>query len=212
MLSSIPCGSASAGDARAAQPRTPGVLERSEETFGIQRRLTAGPGGRDGLAVDVVDHVAGGEHALDVGPGSYAGADVALVVQIELAAYQFAAWFVPDRDEQPADGEVALSSGDGVSQPDSAERGSSVDAHDFTVPRPPNLGVRLGPADHDPARSQGVATVDDGHRLCEAGEEGCLLHRGVAAADDRDVMVAEEEAVTGGTPRDPVSGEFVLAG
>ena len=40
--------------------------------------------------------------------------------------------------------------------------------------------------------------------LGEAGEEGGLLDRRVATADDRDVLVAEEEAVTGGTGRDAV--------
>ena len=34
----------------------------------------------------------------------------------------------------------------------------------------------------------------------EAGEEGRLLHRRVAAADDGDRLLAEEEPVAGGTP------------
>ena len=46
----------------------------------------------------------------------------------------------------------------------------------------------------------------------EPGEEGRLLHRGVAAADHHDVLVAEEEAVTGGTGRHAVAEQLLLAG
>ena len=46
----------------------------------------------------------------------------------------------------------------------------------------------------------------------EPGQERRLLDGGVAATDDRDVLVAEEEPVTGGTPRDAAAGELLLAG
>ena len=44
----------------------------------------------------------------------------------------------------------------------------------------------------------------------EAGEEGGLLHGGVAAADHDDVLVAEEEAVAGRAPGHAAAGELVL--
>ena len=43
-------------------------------------------------------------------------------------------------------------------------------------------------------------------------QEGRLLDGGVTAADDGDVLVAEEEAVTGRTPADAVAGQRVLVG
>ena len=43
-------------------------------------------------------------------------------------------------------------------------------------------------------------------------QEGGLLDRGVATADDGDVLVAEEEAVAGRAPRDAVAGQPVLVG
>jgi hypothetical protein len=57
-----------------------------------------------------------------------------------------------------------------------------------------------------------LAAVDDGHRPGELGEEGGLLDRRVAAADDGDVLVAEEEAVAGRAPRDAAAGEPLLVG
>src|SRR6185295_5585528 len=63
---------------------------------------------------------------------------------------------------------------------------------------------------HDLGGAQRVPAVDDGHRAREPAEEGGLLEGGVTAADDGDVLVAEEEAVTGGAPADPVAGEPLL--
>ena len=60
------------------------------------------------------------------------------------------------------------------------------------------------------ARSSSRRWIDR-HGLGEAGEEGGLLHRRVAAADHRDVLLAEEEPVTGGTPGDAVAGQPLLA-
>ena len=42
------------------------------------------------------------------------------------------------------------------------------------------------------------------------GEVGRLFHRGVAAADDQHVLLAEEEAVAGGARRHAVAGEPLL--
>src|SRR3712207_6848364 len=74
-----------------------------EPALGVDGRGRAGARGGDGLPVDVVDHVAAGEHTVDVGAGARVlDLDVALVVQLELAGEQLAARVVPDRDEQPA--------------------------------------------------------------------------------------------------------------
>ena len=59
--------SASASAASSADAR---VGERGEVALGVERRLAAGAGGGDGLPVGVVDEVAGGEHAVEVGVGA----------------------------------------------------------------------------------------------------------------------------------------------
>ena len=62
-----------------------GLAERVQVALGIERGHAAGAGAGDGLAVDVVLHVAGGEHAGDVGGGG-----VALVAALgdDVAAFQ----------------------------------------------------------------------------------------------------------------------------
>ena len=55
---------------------------------------------------------------------------------------------------------------------------------------------------HDPRGAQLVAAVHDRHLGREPGEEERLFERGVAAADDRDLLAAEEEPVAGGARRD----------
>src|SRR5690606_31557204 len=63
---------------------------------------------------------------------------------------------------------------------------------------------------HDLRRAQLVTTVDQRDLVREAREERGLLHRGVAAAHDGDVLVAEEEAVARGAPRDAAAGQALL--
>ena len=65
-----------------------------------------------------------------------------------------------------------------------------------------DLLVGLGALEHDPRRAELLAAVHQGDAAGELGEEGGLLHRGVAAADHDDVLVAEEEAVAGGAGAD----------
>ena len=59
------------------------------------------------------------------------------------------------------------------------------------------LGLANAPVLHDLAGAQLVAAVDDRDLGGELGEEAGLLDRRVATADDRDVLIAEEEAVAG---------------
>ena len=50
--------------------------------------------------------------------------------------------------------------------------------------------------------------MDEGDLVGELGEEHRLLDGGVAAADDGDVVVPEEEAVAGGAGRDAVAEQL----
>src|SRR3954447_15305905 len=210
---SLPCADPSAGSRRerASRGASPLVEGLREPPFGVDRRGGTGAGRGDGLAVDVVDDVAAGEHAVDV--GSRAGVldlDVALVVELELAGEQFAARVVADGDEQAAHrhrlGAAALD----VGQLDGVHGGVTEDVGDLLAELPADLLVVLGPLLHDLRGAQLGTPVDDGHALGEAGEEGGLLHRGVAAADDHDVLVAEEEAVTGRTGRHAAAEQPLL--
>ena len=54
--------------------------------------------------------------------------------------------------------------------------------------------------------------MDQGHLVGEIGEEQRFLGRGVAAADHRDLLAAEEEAVAGGAGRNAEALEFAFAG
>lgn len=54
--------------------------------------------------------------------------------------------------------------------------------------------------------------MHQGDRASEAGQEGCLFHRGVAAADHDDVLVTEEEAVAGGAGADAAAEEAFFTG
>ncbi len=56
--------------------------------------------------------------------------------------------------------------------------------------------------DEDLLRAEGFATVDKMHLRGDVGQVQCLFHRGVAAADHRDLLVAIEETIAGSAGRD----------
>ena len=189
------------------------MVECGEETFGVQGCRAAGTGGSDGLPVGVVDQVAAGEDAVDVGPGARrVDEHVPGVVEVDLAGEQLRARVVPDRDEQAGGLEQASLAGRGVAQHDPAQLVLADQGLDLGVPDELDLGVLEGTVLHDLACPERVTAVHQGDFACEPGQERRLLDGGVAAADHDDVLIAEEEAVAGRAPADAVAGEPVLAG
>ena len=77
--------------------------------------------------------------------------------------------------------------------------------------QPLDFGVGAGAVEHDPGGSELVAPMDDGDFRAEAGEEVGLLHGGIAAAGDHDLLAPEEEAVASGATADAVSDQLPLA-
>src|SRR4051794_32252433 len=79
------------GDALVGQP-----------TLAVERGGTAAAGGGDGLAIDVVDGVAAGEDAADIGLGGVAVwlHDVAALVELELPLVHLRIRRVADGDEE----------------------------------------------------------------------------------------------------------------
>src|SRR5581483_10900072 len=76
-----------------------------EPPLRVDRRLAAGAGGRDGLAVVVVVHVARGEDALDRGErGPALHLEVAVLLELELIGEELDVGRVADRDEETARG------------------------------------------------------------------------------------------------------------
>ena len=115
-----------------------------------------------------------------------------------------------DRDEHAGGGVLARLAGDGVAQRDAGDLVLAVDGDDLAVPRELDLRVVRGAVGHDLGGAQVVAAVHEGDALAEPGQERGLLDGGVAAADHDDLLVAEEEPVAGGAPRDAAAGHALL--
>ena len=64
------------------------------------------PGGGDGLAVDVILHVAAREHTGHARPRTHVGDDVAVGVELELTLEERGVRGVADGDEHAVDGDV----------------------------------------------------------------------------------------------------------
>src|SRR5437879_3328842 len=66
-------------------------------------------------------------------------------------------------------------------------------------------------ADRQRRGAEALAPVHQGHAAPELGQEVALLERALAAADDGDVLVAEERAVAGGAVAHPAAVVLLLA-
>src|SRR6185369_972080 len=77
---------------------------------------------------------------------------------------------------------------------------------------PDHVDLRIGERTrrHHLRRAELVAAMDDRDLARELGEEGGLLHRGVAPADHHEFTIAEEEAIARGTRRDTPASELLL--
>ena len=84
------------------------------------------------------------------------------------------------------------------------------DLVDGAVPDHLDLGVREQAVLQDALGAEAVAAMHDRDLGGEIGEVERLLDRGVAAADDHDLLVAEEEAVAGGAGRHAEALECLL--
>ena len=95
-------------------------------------------------------------------------------------------------------------------QADAGDLLVAVDVGDLVVPDELDLRVGEGAVLHGGRGAQRVAAVHQVDLVGEPGEERGLFERGVAAADDRDLLLLEERAVAGGAPRDAVARQAGL--
>ncbi len=159
----------------------------------------------------MVDQVAAGEDTGEVGPGRRVlDQDVAVGVEFDLPAEQFGAGVVPDRHEEAGDVQLLLDLGLDVAQDQAVDLVVAEYVHHLGVPDELDLVVGERPLLHDLGGAKLVPAVDDIDLTSEPGEERRLLHRGVAAPDDGDVLLAEEEPVARRAPRDAVPGKPLL--
>src|SRR4051794_24362045 len=188
------------------------ALAGREPALGVQGRHRAAARGSDGLAVGVVDDVAGREHALAVGLGrARLGNQVARVVMVELVEEELRVRVVADRDEEPVGREVARLAGVEVAQLDRA-RLAVVGQHliDDVRRHELDLLVVAGAVEHDLRGAEVTAPVYQADLGGELRQEDRLLHRRVAAADDHDLLVAEEGRVADRAVRDAAALQRAL--
>uniref|UniRef100_E6Q0D3 Uncharacterized protein n=1 Tax=mine drainage metagenome TaxID=410659 RepID=E6Q0D3_9ZZZZ len=182
--------------------------------FDFERGHAACARGGDGLAIASVLHVAACKDAGDTREHVVAGLDVAVLVEIDLAVKHFGVGFVADAEEETRNGQLAFFVGVGVAQGERADRFFFDAQHVFDdgVGADFNFGVSHGASEHDLAGAEAVATMEQVNLRGKAGEKERLFHGRVAAADDSDFLVAEEESVAGGATGDAVPDERLFIG
>src|SRR5207245_4318274 len=126
--------------------------------------------------------------------------DVLVGQELDLATEDLRVRLMSDRDEEAVDRTLVERPGLEVLHAHAGDLAlvDVGDAVDGAVPDELDLRVLEGALLHDLGGAQVVASVDHIDLPPEPREEERLLHRGVAAAHDYDVLVLEEEAVARG--------------
>jgi len=161
----------------------------------------------------MVDHVAGGKDALDVGRRrARLGYEVAGLVVIELVDEELRRRIVADRDEQPIRRDLADLVRLEVSDSDTGEL-ALLDAErflDHDRRHELDLLVGAGAIEHDRRGAKLISAVENRDLRRELRQEDRLLHRRVAAADDHDLLVTVERGVADGAVGDAAAVKGAL--
>src|SRR5262249_8902488 len=184
-------------------PLPRGTLVQSfEELLGVERRDAAAAGAGDGLTVDVVLHVPGGEHPGDAGRARVALASTARhdvpALHVDLALEDRGVRGVADCDEQSVNVEllprsaVHVLDGDGVDALCVAQ-----DLVQHCIPAHGHVAFLEQLLLQNLLGAELVATMDYRHVARDIREVQRFLHRGVPASDDGHVLALVEESVAG---------------
>ena len=117
-----------------------------------------------------------------------------------------------DRDENAGHRQRCFLTGHGLTQPQSGHRGLAVHRDHGVIGDELDLVVVAGAVQHDFRCPELIAAVHKRHAAGESGKKKGFFHRGVAAADDGDVLVSEEEPIAGGTGTHATAQQLLLAG
>ncbi len=189
-----------------------------EVAFGIECGFAAHAGGGDGLAVDGVGAVSGGEDAFDACEGTEAvfEDDVAFVVEFDLAGEEFSIGGVADGGEHAFGFDVLDLVGLDIFGADCGDAVVVVaeDFFDDGVPDGGDFGIGESALGHDFGGAEGIAAVHEINLGGEFGEVGGFFNGGIAAADDDEGLVAEagQGAIADGAGGDAVVFEFSFGG
>src|ERR1044072_8981327 len=157
-------------------------------------------------------YVAGMENTGDVGARAAFRKDVALGIRLDLALENGRVRYVADSDKETVDILNPRFAGFQVPKLYGADDLVSgvEELVDHGIHDKCDLRLVTRTIEHDFGGAELLAAVNESHFAAEAREEVGFLHRGVAAADHHDFLVAIEEPVAGGAGADAVSDEFVF--
>ena len=136
--------------------------------------------------------------------------NVAVGIDRDGIADQRRARIMANRDEHAGDGERGLRSADRIAHAQARHGGIALHGEHRGVGQERDLVVGPGALQHDSGRTELVAAVHKGDTARESGQEGGLLHGGITTTDHGDVLIFEEESVTGGTGTHAAAKKFLL--
>src|SRR5690606_916172 len=182
------------------------LLRILQPPLSVQRGHAARTGAGDGLAIDVILYVAGGEDAGHGGHGCHAGqaalGDDVAVLHLELAFEDAGVGLVADGDECAGGRELLRGTGFGMAQAHAGDA-AVVAQHFFQGVEQFELHVAVGNlvhqlVDQDGLGAELVAAMDQRDLAADVGQVERLFDGRIASAYHDDILVAVEEPVAGG--------------
>src|SRR5579872_41757 len=166
----------------------------------------------DGLAIGLVLDVAGSENAVDIRTTTFVGLEVAGFIHVDLPAENFRVGVVTNADKETGNREdryfvvLDIAKFDGFD----VVLGGIENFLDDDWGQEFDLVVGLGTIKHDFGSAKIVAPMEDGDFLCEARQMRCFFHGCVAAANDRDFLIAKKITIAGGTRGNSVADQLLF--
>lgn len=175
---------------------------------------TAGSGRGDRLAIAAVLHIPAGKNTGHARKDVLVSANVAVIIQVELACKHFRVGLVPNAKKQRTDHQNGLLQRDQIAQPQSAHflLFHSQDLLHSGVGQKMDLFVGHRSFQHDSGGAKMFPPVNDSHFCRESSEEQSLFHCGVSPADHGNLLAGEKEPIACGATADAMADQRLLTG
>lgn len=185
-----------------------------QPAFAIEGRSATLASGGDGLTVNMIGHVAGGEEAINARHGPVFLQDVAILIAFREVGHESAVRHMADGDENTSNLQLRFGTGLEILQGYGAHFSLLIGqvSADGRIPYRFDFWIGECAFGHDLRSAQSITTVDQIHLASELGQETGFLTGGISAPDDTDRDIAVERTVTGRAGRQPSPNQLLFIG
>ncbi len=170
------------------------------------------PDGSCNLLPDRVLDFACREHAFDAGTHHLVGDHIAVLVHFQLVRKQAVVWIVSNENKHTVRLVILSFARHNIAQPNALDLAVfAFDLFGYGVPDEVDAVIGAGTLLQGRLSTQRIATVNYIHLRRKFGQEYRFFDRAITATDDDNVLIPEEEAITGAAIAHTAPGIFGFA-